>query len=399
MANILLTGGRAPAALELARIFHKAGHTVFMAESVRAHISAPSRALRANFLVPPPRQQAAAYIEALRKIITSHQIDLLVPTCEEVFYIAQGWETLAPHCSVFCEPLARLKLLHNKWAFSELAHQLGLRVPETVLVDSPQALKTAFERWSKLVLKPVYSRFASRTLILPTLTECLAAIKRDVDQECVPRNSRGRGAPVCAPWVAQEYVVGKPVCTYSVAHQGRLTAHTAYRSEFTAGQGATIVFQHTSHSAALNWVSHFVSSFHYTGQIAFDFIETPSGDVVALECNPRATSGIHLFASTPQFPAAFFNPTLECLSPSTEERAMLFTAMWLYGLPMALQKGEFKKWLSTLITSRDVVFSRQDLLPALLQPRGILHFVRLGWQHHITPLEASTFDIEWNGES
>lgn len=383
MANILLTGGRAPAALELARIFHQAGHTVFMAESVRAHLSAPSRALRANFQVPPPRQQTGAYITALRKIIIDRHIDLLVPTCEEVFYIAQGWEALSPHCTVFCEPLARLQPLHNKATFIELARQFGLCVPETALVDSPQALKAAFERWPRLVLKPVYSRFASRTLILPSLAAGLAAINH---------------GPKKTLWVAQEYVLGNPICTYSIAHQGRLTAHTTYRSEFTAGQGATIVFQHSPHPAALEWVSRFVANYSYTGQIAFDFIENPSGNVLALECNPRATSGIHLFASAPQFPAAFFNPNLECMAPPVEERAMLFTAMLLYGLPMALQKGAFKKWLSTLCTSRDVVFSRKDPLPALLQPRGILHFVQLGWQHHITPLEASTLDIEWNGE-
>jgi predicted ATP-grasp superfamily ATP-dependent carboligase len=383
MANVLLTGGRAPVALELARIFHKAGYTVFMAESVRTHLSAPSHALRANFQVPPPRQQTAAYLAALRKIIVDHHIDLLIPTCEEVFYIAQGWEALAPYCTVFCEPLARLQPLHNKATFSELAHQFGLPVPETVLVDSPQALKAAFERWPKLVLKPVYSRFASRTLILPSLAAGLAAISR---------------GPQKTLWVAQEYVLGQPICTYSIAHQGRLTAHTAYRSEFTAGQGATIVFQHSPHPAALEWVSRFVANYSYTGQIAFDFIENSSGDVLALECNPRATSGIHLFSSVSQFPAAFFDPNLECLAPPVAERSMLLTAMLLYGLPMALQKREFKKWLSTLRTSRDVVFSREDPLPALLQPCGILHFVRLGWQHHITPLEASTFDIEWNGE-
>ena len=99
MSNILLTGGRAPATLELARAFHRAGHTVFMAESLRGHLSEPSNAIEQNFLVPPPRQQMPGFINALRDIIARNKIDLLVPTCEELFYIAMGRDQLP--CKVF----------------------------------------------------------------------------------------------------------------------------------------------------------------------------------------------------------------------------------------------------------------------------------------------------------
>src|SRR5687768_15246342 len=104
MKTILLTGGRAPAALELARVFHAAGHRVLMAESVKHHLSQPSRAIAANFHVPPPRQQTAEYLAALRQIITAHNVDLLIPTCEEIFYVAMGREMLSQHCAVFVEP-------------------------------------------------------------------------------------------------------------------------------------------------------------------------------------------------------------------------------------------------------------------------------------------------------
>jgi hypothetical protein len=60
--NILLTGGRAPATLEIARAFHRAGHIVFMAESLPGHLSAPSNAVARDFLVPPPRQQMRAFL-------------------------------------------------------------------------------------------------------------------------------------------------------------------------------------------------------------------------------------------------------------------------------------------------------------------------------------------------
>jgi predicted ATP-grasp superfamily ATP-dependent carboligase len=375
MSNILLTGGRAPATLELARAFHRAGHTVFMAESLRGHLSEPSAALAKNFLVPPPRQQTSDFLDALEKIVRENKIDLVIPTCEEVFYVAIGRERFP----AFVESLEKLRTLHNKLDFIELARGLGLPVPETALIETEADLRSAFERWPRLVLKPVYSRFASKTLIQPTIEQSQSAISFD------------------ARWVAQEFVAGEQVCTYSVCHHGRITAHTAYRSDFTAGQGATIFFRHVNHAATLTWVTKFVAETEFTGQIAFDFIETREGKIFAIECNPRAISGIHLLARDPHFPETFLNSSEPCAIPSEEFSTQLWTGMLFYGLPTALKKHRVKKWWTAFRSSRDVIFRGDDPLPALLQFRSIFHYLQLARRENISLLEASTFDIEWNG--
>ena len=76
------------------------------------------------------------------------------------------------------------------------------------------------------------------------------------------------------------------------------------------------------HAAARAWVETFVAREGYTGQIAFDFIETEAGVMYALECNPRATSGVHLLAAHPEFAAAFFTPppTLSVAAPPRQAR-------------------------------------------------------------------------------
>lgn len=118
----------------------------------------------------------------------------------------------------------------------------------------------------------------------------------------------------------------------------------------------------------------------------------------AIECNPRATSGAHLLAGQPGFPEAFFNPGQPCVFPAPGASSMLLTAMLVYGLPAALRKREFSHWLAEFSRSRDVIFSLADPAPALLQVRSLLYFVALGWRRGLSPLEASTLDIEWNGE-
>ena len=384
MKRILLTGGRAPVALELARLFHDAGHSVCMAESVRWPLTWPSRAIMRHYQVPPPNQEPDAYVDALLEIIQQEKIDLLLPTCEELFYVARGYEQLAAHCELFVEPLARLRALHNKWQFIERAQHYHLTVPHTRLLTSQADVRTLSEEADDLVFKPVYSRFASQTIIRPQKQDrtLLSCIKPTPGQ----------------PWIAQTFIHGRQICTYSLAHKGRLVAHTAYPTEFSAGQGATIRFRHIEHSAAFKWVSTFVEREQFTGQIAFDFIETHDKRLFALECNPRATSGIHLLAQEPDFWRLFFEPNSPLLTPSRAEPVMLASAMLLYGLPAIRSYNQLKEWASNFRQSRSILFRRHDPLPALFQFFGVANFLWWSIKHNVSALQASTFDIEWNGE-
>jgi len=76
--------------LELARLFRRAGHRVLMAESLAWHLSRPSVAVAANYRVPPPRQDPAGFTRALAEIVRRERVDLVLPTCEEIFAVAGG---------------------------------------------------------------------------------------------------------------------------------------------------------------------------------------------------------------------------------------------------------------------------------------------------------------------
>jgi len=383
MARILLTGGRAPAALELARIFKRAGHRVFLAESQPGNLSETSNAIQAHYHVPPPRQQRDAFIRALKEIIIKDQIDLLIPTCEEVFYVSMGLNQLAPLCRVYVDSIDRMENLHHKYRFIQLCQGYGLPVPETMPVSTLDDLQDAFQRWPRLVLKPVYSRFATQTLILPSLNSKLFA-----------RLQENGGS-----WVAQQYIEGIPYCSYTTVHQGQISAHAAYRSDFTAGQGATVVFKSNSHKGLFKWVETFCALFQFTGQIAFDFIETMDAQIYAIECNPRATSGVHLFANNPQLSEAILFPKTAPLFPlESVPSYMLSAAMLGYALPDAVKTHRFQNWVQTFFSSQDVIFRWDDPLPALCQVQSLFNFIYLGKRMGTSALQASTADIEWNGE-
>jgi len=384
--HILLTGGRAPATLDLARQFARAGHCVVVAESIPLHLCRTSHLVKKCYQVPPPNAEPAAFIAALEHIIRAEGIDLLIPTCEEVFFVARGLEQLRELCCVCASPLAQMRRLHSKWDFVQAARQYGLPVPETHLLTSRADLHHfCIQRSSPFVLKPVFSRFATHVHVIERAEQALCHQLTISPQY---------------PWVAQERIVGQAFSSYSIAYEGRLLAHTVYPETFTAGQGACIHFQAVEQSAIEQWVVDFLRHERFSGQIACDFIVTAAGTVYPLECNPRATSGVHLFGASNELNEAFFNAraTADTLKPRPGTRAMLGLAMLFCGLPTIRSIKQFRRWARLFFGSRDVLFALDDPIPFFAQTFVLGYNWLESRRRRISIAEFTTRDIEWNGQ-
>jgi hypothetical protein len=352
----------------MVRQFGAAGWRVIVAESLPIHLAHGSRYLHRSYAVPAPRFDPLGYVAALTTISQQEGVSLLIPTCEEVFHIAAAYDVLSAHCTVFSEPLARLIPLHSKAAFIALARSFGLAVPDTHIITNVEQAHALLGE--PIVLKPEYSRFATQTIIRPRTAHDLIA--------CDASPTRR--------WVAQTYLEGRQVCSYSIAHNGRLTAHAVYATEYTAGRGATIAFRPLDYPQVRAWVTQFVGAYGYTGQIAFDFIESDQG-VMAIECNPRAISGLHLLAGS--VVEAIIHPDADYIEPSLTGGSAVKLALVVYGY--GAQIGEW--W-----TLRDVVWRVDDLLPALMQVAVVGQMAWRAVQQGSSLIGASTWDIEWNGE-
>lgn len=384
--SVLLTGGRAPATLELARLLGSAGHRVIVAESARRHLCQHSRYVERSYQVPPPRQQPDAYIEKLCEIMQRERIDLLIPTCEEIFYVSRGRDRLLDFGEVLVEGIDVLRSLHDKWLFAEMAREVGALVPQTVRVQSPAQLREAMlQARGPVVLKPVYSRFAAHVQIVADPSSVAG-------QSTLPEPT-GR-----QPWLVQPFIKGKQVCSYAVARDGQLTLYADYETTHTAGQGASIHFAYLAHPQVRDFVSRFVQRHTFSGQIAFDFIENEQGELYVIECNPRLTSGVHLFTGQQEAATAYFSNRGKTVVPAGKQACMLGMAMLTYGL-LGMTNGEkAKRWVSDLLSARDVLFRRDDPRPFFDQ---FSMLADLAWQSFRTRksmIACSTSDIEWNGE-
>ena len=393
---------------------------MFVAESIPYHLCRVSRCIERSFRVPAPARDPAGFAEALRAIALDNGIDVLIPTCEEIFHLARENRRLEGACRVFVPGLDDLDRLHHKDKFIRLAEQAGLPVPATELFDTPDGWLPLLkdERYRDgIVLKPAYSRFASRVIRIDSQKYGGGKLDKDrihalpvagswgASRDAVMRKLTEGGLSPIRPWIAQAMLHGDEWCTYGVAHGGELTAFAAYRSRFRAGLGASTHFASASHPPLLDWVRRFVRHTGFTGQIAFDFMVASDGSVLPMECNPRATSGIHLFGPGDRLAEAILHPDtllrhdgVAFPGEAGGSGAMLSAAMFTYGFMHACRQQRVREWMQACRASRDAVYRRDDAWPSVEQ------FRLLGWalwtarRHGLTLQEALTSDIEWNGE-
>ncbi|MEI9905481.1 MAG: hypothetical protein WDN06_17210 [Asticcacaulis sp.] len=125
--RILLTGTRAPVALDLARAFRACGHEVHGVDSLRSAVL--GGVLDSFSLCASPRRQPEAFARDADRIVNAVRSGLIISLCEDIFYWSRlaeshGWPIFAPGLPV-------LMRLHSKFAFIELARSLALAAPET----------------------------------------------------------------------------------------------------------------------------------------------------------------------------------------------------------------------------------------------------------------------------
>jgi hypothetical protein len=385
MSNVLLTAGRGTFPLALARRFHAAGHRVFVADNWPRPLSRYSSTVERCFRVPAPAQAPREWIETLVRISDQQKIDFVVPIYEEIFYLAESAAAFPEHTRLFAADFETLITLHSKWKFNQQARQLGLAVPDTQLLNSRAELLLAFANRDgrDLVFKPVYSRFATFTLIRPQSEAELKAAD--------PTPQR--------PWVAQEFLTGRPLSTFTVAHQGRITAHAAYAAEFSLGMGPTLAYRPLEHPAAFQWVSELIEKFGFTGQMGVDFIEQPSGEIAAIECNPRLTGGAYLLKDDPKFVAAYLNPSTQLIVPDPHRAYVFRLAMSFNLLKHSAHFPGVKEWAKVFFFGRSTnEWMWSDPLPTFMNPLLAYFFVNRCIIERKTGQELVTADFAWSDE-
>ncbi|MEJ1994406.1 MAG: ATP-grasp domain-containing protein [Limibacillus sp.] len=372
--TVLLTLGRLPKALDLARGFAEAGWRVVIAEPFRWHLARVSRSVDKCIRLPSPVQDPAGYRRALLEAIRSEGVSLVVPVSEEALHVVAAAPQLPPGVRLFSEPLERLLALHDKLRFIRLAGDYGLPAPETHLLGRPEAADLAGR--SATVLKQVHSCSGSGLKFL----------------------QRGEALPTpgsLPPTVVQAKLEGRHLSSFTLAENGKARATVVYEGTVFSGSVAVAFRRAEEPETALSWIDRFLEKSGYSGFISFDFIEPEGGPCQAIECNPRVTSGIH-FLEPRALAQAVIDPGARTPVPFRKETRLQQVLPCLTETQAALFTGkDFRAKLRQLLGSRDVTWAWHDPLPLLLMTFTSYEILLPSIFQGLTFGEAATRDILW----
>lgn len=380
--RILITGGKMTKALQLARSFHAAGHFVVLIETEKYWLTGHrfSNSVDRFYTVPAPKADPNAFIQALVEIVQREDIDVVVPVTSpiESYYCSLAKPELSQYCEVFHFDVGITQLLDDKFELSEKARSLNLTAPKTHRITHPQqVLEFEFDS-SQYILKSIAYNSVHRLDITKYPLDSKEAMAAHLATLPISEDN---------PWILQEFITGQEYCTHSTVRNGRVRLHCCAKSS-----AFQVNYEQVEHSAIQAWITTFVEALNLSGQISFDFIESASGDVYAIECNPRTHSAITMFYNHPDVAKAYLGEPLavEPIKPLPSSKP----TYWLYHEVWRLATGDRPLHrLQTILTGKDAILQTTDPLPFLMVHHWQIPLLLLNNLRHLKGWVRIDFNI------
>ena len=371
---VLLTLGRLPKGLELARCFHRAGWSVYIADPFATHLSKPSRAVKRSFRVTAPNDDLDRFNREILSIVERCEITHVAPVSEEALYVAQLADRFPPRVTLLTAPFDALLRVHDKLTFIETARAAGLSAPETHVASSASA--------AALVGRVDY-------VVKPRLG-CSGAGVRFGEA----------GAPLAAAeksaaTIVQKRLCGRELSSLSLARDGVVLGSVLYEGRVFAGSVATNFARADDAAAAGAWISAFVARTGWSGFIAFDFIMDEDGAVWPIECNPRLTSGVHFFDHDDLAAAIAGEGNGKAVGLKPQRRFQEGHTTLIKVYEAIFRPRLFITRIGDLLAARDVLWSLRDPAPFFLMTPMSWPILSQVMFKGVSFGEAATRDIEW----
>jgi predicted ATP-grasp superfamily ATP-dependent carboligase len=369
----LVTLGRLPKGLEIARALAGAGCRVVVADPFGWHLTRLSRAVARTVRVTAPNDDRSAFLGDLLRVVETERVTRVVPVSEEIFHVAGLGSMLPAGVRLHCEPQAGLLALHDKLAFARRLVELDLPGPETFAAEDAAA--RAFAARAPFVVKP----------------------SRGSSGHGLSLHDAGDEIPVLPePAVVQALLPGEECSSFTIAHAGRVLGTVVYRARILSGTVA-VCFERIPEAdpALLAWVEAFAARTAFSGFLSFDFRRDADGRYLPMECNPRATSGIH-FLEPADLARAILEPeSVEGLRCRREGVLQQFFPALTATQAAALRGEPWRRNLRWLFGCRDVSWRRDDPLPFLLMTPASWPILKRTVFGGMSFGEATTVDVGW----
>ncbi|MBC27666.1 MAG: ATP-grasp enzyme [Rhodospirillaceae bacterium] len=357
--NILLTGGKMTKALQLARLLHRSGHKVYLSEVKKFSCSghAFSTCIHKFVLLPNLNEGLSSYLSAIRNIVKTEKIDLVIPVASPkvVHFDSHVKKALKDECQFVHFDMEVLKLLDDKHRLCETASELDLTAPEVHRITKSKDLDRIDFNLSK-------KKFILKNLSYDPLNR--------LDRPLIPFSGQTEYFNKFSfseknSWVLQEFIEGTEYCTHSMVYKGKVLLHCCcLSSEFQ------LRYKHIDHRQIFDWVSSFSKKLGLTGQISFDFIENNKGEIMPIECNPRTHSAVTTFYNSTRLADTYVNPSsfVKCdvVIPREDARETYWIYHELFELFSAFSITRLLEKTKLFTRGKEALFDVHDPLPFLM---------------------------------
>jgi len=325
-------------------------------------------------VVTSPVQDREAYLREISDLAVAEGASLILPVSEEILHASLLHGRLPAGVRLAAMPHPTLLALHDKLSFAAVCRAAGVAAPETFALGDPRAVELA--RRGRTVVKPIFScsgrgvRFLAAGEALPSADE---------------------------PALVQEFCAGRLLSTFTLARAGAPRITVTYRGAVMQGTVAVCFERIDTPPAVDAWVGAVVRHTAFDGFISFDLVEDAQGVVRGIECNPRATSGIH-FVDPGDLAAALLDPQadgpLRCKANRLMQQfypCLTETQRTMFG------DGPFRENLRCLLGARDVTWSARDPWPLVSQPWTSWPIIEMAMRRRCTFGEVAMLDLAWSG--
>lgn len=371
--TVLVTLGRLPKGLELARALAGAGCRVIVADPFGWHLTRLSRSVARSVRVTAPNDDAEAFQRDLLRVVAEEGVDRVLPVSEEIFHVAGLRHALPASVRLHCMEQPALLELHDKLRFARRLVELDLPGPATFAAEDEAA--RSFAERSAFVVKPARAS-SGHGLSLHDAGEAIP-----VQQQAA---------------VVQALLPGEECSSFSITHAGRVLGTVVYRALILSGTVA-VCFERIEAPDAelLDWVRRFAERTAFSGFLSFDFRRDAQGRFLPMECNPRSTSGVH-FVEPEDLARAILEPeAVETLRMRAEPVLQQFYPALTATQAAALRGDPWRGNLRRLLHCRDVSWQRRDPLPFLLMTPASWPILRRTLFQGMSFGEATTVDVGW----
>ena len=371
----LLTVGRFPAALTLARSLHEHGVRVIVADPLKRQLCSVSRAVAKTFQVAPPNDDIEGWEQDILDIVEREKVTDLIPTSEEVCHVANLAPRLPDTIRYVGPPAKWIAQWHDKLQFVNYAISRGVTAPSTYTTSDGEA--RALIRQTECVLKPRRGCSGTEVSFIPP-------------GSTLP--------PPSQDMLLQRRVEGNHLYTLSWVDAGEVRATASYRGSTHSGTVAVGFQSAPTPFSVKQWIEQYVADTDVTGFLSFDFILDRSGIPWGIECNPRLSSGVH-FIDEAWLGAAVMGEAIGAPSISPAGKRVQWSYSTLteaYKHLFRFQIPELIGCLRDLFVSRDAVWSWRDPLPFVLMTPLCWEFIWRSIRQRISIGDASQCDIAWH---